>query len=46
VGCLPTGLLGIGLTAHYLLGLRWINKAITDRQTRIEQRATATNRAA
>ena len=23
---------GIGLTAHYLFGLRWINKAITDRQ--------------
>jgi hypothetical protein len=37
---------GIGLTLHYLFGLRWINKAITDRQARIEQRATATNRAA
>jgi hypothetical protein len=37
---------GIGLTAHYLFGLRWINKTITDRQTRIEQRATTTNRAA
>jgi len=37
---------GIGLSAHYLFGLRWINKAITDRQARIEQRATATNRAA
>jgi hypothetical protein len=37
---------GIGLTAHYLFGLRWVNKAITDRQARIEQRATATNRAA
>jgi hypothetical protein len=37
---------GIGLTAHYLFGLRWADKAITDRQTRIEQRATATNRAA
>ena len=37
---------GIGLTAHYLFGLRWADKAITDRQARIEQRATATNRAA
>ena len=37
---------GIGLTAHYLFGLRWADKTITDRQTRIEQRATATNRAA
>jgi hypothetical protein len=37
---------GIGLTAHYLFGLRWVNKAITDRQARIEQRATATKRAA
>jgi 2TM domain len=37
---------GIGLTAHYLFGLRWADKAITDRQTRIEQRAAATKRAA
>jgi 2TM domain len=37
---------GIGLTAHYLFGLRWADKAITDRQARIEQRATATKRAA
>ena len=37
---------GIGLTLHYLFGLRWVNKAVTDRQTRIEQRATATRRAA
>jgi hypothetical protein len=37
---------GIGLIAHYLFGLRWVNQAITDRQARIEQRATATNRAA
>ena len=37
---------GIGLTLHYLFGLRWVNKAISDRQARIEQRATATNRAA
>jgi 2TM domain len=37
---------GIGLTMHYLFGLRWINTAITDRQMRIEQRATASKRAA
>jgi 2TM domain len=37
---------GIGLTLHYLFGLRWINKAITDRQTRIEQRAAVSKRAA
>ena len=37
---------GIGLTLHYLFGLRWADKAITDRQTRIEQRAAATRRAA
>ena len=37
---------GIGLTLHYLFGLRWVNQAITDRQTRIEQRATASNRSA
>jgi hypothetical protein len=37
---------GIGLTAHYLYGLRWADKTITDRQTRIQQRAAATKRAA
>src|SRR5512132_735219 len=37
---------GIGLTMHYLFGLRWADKTITDRQTRIEQRAAATKRAA
>jgi hypothetical protein len=37
---------GIGLTMHYLFGLRWVNKAITDRQARIEQRAAAIKRAA
>ena len=30
---------GIGLTMHYLFGLRWADKTITDRQARIEQRA-------
>ena len=33
---------GIGLTLHYLSGLRWADKTITDRQARIEQRAAAT----
>ena len=37
---------GIGLTLHYLFGLRWADTAITDRQTRIEQRAAASKRAA
>jgi 2TM domain len=37
---------GIGLTMHYLYGLRWADKTITDRQTRIQQRAAATKRAA
>jgi 2TM domain len=37
---------GIGLTLHYLFGLRWADKTITDRQARIEQRATAIKRAA
>jgi hypothetical protein len=32
---------GIGLTLHYLFGLRWVNKAITDRQAGIERRAAA-----
>jgi tRNA G10 N-methylase Trm11 len=37
---------GAGLTAHYLFGLRWIGRAITDRQARVEQRAATTQRAA
>jgi 2TM domain len=37
---------GIGLTMHHLFGLRWADKAITDRQARIEQRAAAIKRAA
>ena len=37
---------GIGLTMHYLFGLRWADKTITDRQARIEQRAAAAKRAA
>jgi hypothetical protein len=37
---------GFGLSMHYLFGVRWVGKVITDRQTRIEQRAAATRRAA
>jgi hypothetical protein len=37
---------GIGLTMHYLYGLRWADKTIADRQARIQQRATAIKRAA
>jgi hypothetical protein len=37
---------GIGLTMHYLFGLRWVDKTIGDRQARIEQRAAASKRAA
>lgn len=37
---------GIGLAMQYLFGLRWADKAITDRQARIEQRAAAIKRAA
>jgi 2TM domain len=37
---------GIGLTMHYLFGLRWVGKVITDRQAKVEQRAAATKRAA
>jgi hypothetical protein len=42
----PLGCWGFGLTMHYLFGLRWADKAITDRQARIEQQAAATRRAA
>ena len=45
MGGLPAGRLGYRLTLHYLFGLRWVNKAITDRQAGIERRA-ATKRAA
>jgi hypothetical protein len=37
---------GVGLTMHYLFGLRWVDKTIGDRQARIEQRAAASKRAA
>jgi hypothetical protein len=37
---------GIGLTLHYLFGVRWVGKVITDRQAKVEQRAAATIRRA
>lgn len=37
---------GIGLTMHYLFGLRWVGKAIADQQAMTEQRAAAAKRAA
>jgi 2TM domain len=37
---------GFGLTMHYLFGVRWVGKVITDRQAKVEQRAAATKRAA
>jgi 2TM domain len=37
---------GFGLTMHYLFGVRWVGKVITDRQAKVEQRATATRHAA
>jgi 2TM domain len=37
---------GFGLTLHYLFGVRWVGKVITDRQAKVEQRAAATRRAA
>jgi 2TM domain len=37
---------GFGLTMHYLFGVRWVGKVITDRQAKVEQRAAAGKRAA
>ena len=37
---------GFGLTMHYLFGVRWVGKVITDRQAKVEQLAAATRRAA
>jgi hypothetical protein len=37
---------GFGLTMHYLFGVRWVGRVITDRQAKVEQRAAATKRAA
>jgi hypothetical protein len=37
---------GFGLTMHYLFGVRWVGKVITDRQAKVEQLAAASRRAA
>jgi 2TM domain len=43
---LPMALWGVGLTLHYLYGVRWVDKTISGRQAQIEQRAAAGKRAA
>jgi hypothetical protein len=43
---LPMAWWGVGLTLHYLYGVRWVDKTISSRQAQIEQRAAAVERAA
>ena len=43
---LPMACWGVGLTLHYLYGVRWVDKTISGRQAQIEQRAAAGKRAA
>ena len=43
---LPMVWWGVGLTLHYLYGVRWVDKTISGRQAQIEQRAAAGKRAA
>ena len=43
---LPMAWWGVGLTLHYLYGVRWVDKTISGRQARIEQRVAAGKRAA
>jgi hypothetical protein len=43
---LPMVCWGVGVTLHYLYGVRWVDKTISGRQARIEQRAAAIKRAA
>lgn len=43
---LPMVWWGVGLTLHYLYGVRWVDKTISGRQAQIEQRAAAAKRAA
>jgi len=42
---LPMVCWGVGVTLHYLYGVRWVDKTISGRQARIEQRAAAGKRA-
>jgi hypothetical protein len=41
VGGPSDGLVGVGLTLHYLYWVRWVDKTISGRQAQIEQRAAA-----
>jgi hypothetical protein len=43
---LPLACWGVGLTLHYLYGVRWVDKTMSGRQAQIEQRAAAGKRAA
>ena len=43
---LPLACWGVGLTLHYLYGVRWVDKPISGRQAQIEQRDAAGKRAA
>ena len=43
---LPLACWGVGLTLHYLFGVRWADKTISGRQAQIQQRAAASKRAA
>ena len=43
---LPMACWGVGLTLHYLYGVRRVDKTISGRQAQIEQRAAAGKRAA
>jgi hypothetical protein len=43
---LPMVCWGVGVTLHYLYGVRWVDKTISGRQAQIEQRAAAGKRAA
>jgi 2TM domain len=43
---LPMACWGVGLTLHYLYGVRWVDKTISGRQAQIEQWAAAAKRAA
>ena len=38
---LPMAWWGVGLTLHYLYGVRWVDKTISGRQAQIEQQAAA-----
>jgi hypothetical protein len=43
---LPMAWWGVGLTLHYLYGVRWVDKPMSGRQAQIDQPAAAGKRAA